>query len=382
VTAPQSAGPLRICFVLPSLNGGGAERAAVQILNALDATRWDRSMYLFAREGRFLADVDRSVRLASGTAESRLGRWVQLRRHLQAVRPDIVMSFLSYFSVLTAARAAGVGARVVFNQQTPISAFLADADYAWRRPWHRRLFSIVTRRAYGVADAIVATSTGVADDLVRVFGVVRDRIRVLHNPVDLDAIARAIGETVPAEHEAAAGIRTIVAAGRLADAKNYPLLLDAFAIVRRSVAARLVVLGAGERDREIRDQIARLGIAADVLLCGFQSNPWKYMARADVFALTSRYEGFGNVLVEAMACGAPVVATRSPGTQDIVRDGVDGVLVDRHTPEAVAAALEGMLRDDDLRRRMADAARRGAARFALPAIADQYDRMLRELATC
>src|SRR5258707_6683666 len=95
----------------------------------------------------------------------------------------------------------------------------------------------------------------------------------------------------------------------------------------------------------MREQIRRLGLDEAVVLCGFQRNPWKYIARADVFALTSRYEGFGNVLVEAMACGVPVVATRSAGTSEIVRDGVDGVLVDRHEPSAVADALERVLLD-------------------------------------
>ena len=84
-------------------------------------------------------------------------------------RPQLVVSFLSYFSVLTAARMAGIGARVAFNQQTPMSAFLSDADYHWRRPWHRRAFSVVTRTVYRFADAIITTSKGVADDLVSQF---------------------------------------------------------------------------------------------------------------------------------------------------------------------------------------------------------------------
>src|SRR3954469_2050649 len=181
--------PRKICFVLPSLNGGGAERAAVNILNALDPAMWDRLMYLFRREGPYLDALDPSIRLASGDVESRSGRWLALRRFLRATRPELGVSFLSYFTVLTAARAAGTGARVVFNQQTPMSAFLEDGDYHWRQPWHRQAFEIVTRVGYRLADAIVTTSVGVADDLVSRFGVARDRISVLHNPVDLPAIA-------------------------------------------------------------------------------------------------------------------------------------------------------------------------------------------------
>jgi glycosyltransferase involved in cell wall biosynthesis len=115
------------------------------------------------------------------------------------------------------------------------------------------------------------------------------------------------------------------------------------------------------------------------VFAGFQRNPWKYIARADVFALSSRYEGFGNVLIEAMACGVPVVATSSPGTRDIVTHGADGLLVEAHEPAALAAALERVLGDPALRERMSKEARRRAQAFALPTIAEAYGRVLAEV---
>jgi len=115
-----------------------------------------------------------------------------------------------------------------------------------------------------------------------------------------------------------------------------------------------------------------------VQLCGFQRNPWKFIARADVFALTSRYEGFGNVLIESMACGVPVVATSSAGTRDIVTDGVDGLLVERHEPAAVAAALQTILAQAPLRERLAAAARRKAESYRTESVVRAYDRALLE----
>jgi GalNAc-alpha-(1->4)-GalNAc-alpha-(1->3)-diNAcBac-PP-undecaprenol alpha-1,4-N-acetyl-D-galactosaminyltransferase len=129
----------------------------------------------------------------------------------------------------------------------------------------------------------------------------------------------------------------------------------------------------------MRQQIARLELSDVVVLCGFQRNPWKYIARAHVFALSSRYEGYGNVLIEAMACGVPVVATSSPGTREIVSTDVDGVLVDRHEPAALAAALARVLIDDEARCSLAAGARSTATRFALPAIAADYDRLFTEV---
>jgi glycosyltransferase involved in cell wall biosynthesis len=368
----------KICFVLPSLAGGGAERAAVQILNGLDPALWHRSMYLFLRDGPYLKDVASDIAIHSGRGTSRAERWLDLRRYLAATRPDVVVSFLSYFTVLTAARAAGAGSRVVFNQQTPMTAFLSDEDYAWRHGWRRRLFTTVTRGGYAAADLVVGTSRGVVDDLEASFGVARKKMRVVHNPVDLDAVRAAAREPLDGAFAGRWQSPVLVAAGRLADAKNYPLMIDALALLRQRVPARLFVLGRGEREGMLRDLIRARGVEDAVVLCGFQTNPWKFIARADAFLLTSRYEGFGNVLIEAMACGVPVVATASPGTRDIVRHGLDGMLVEHHQPADVAAALETILTDADRRADMAADARRSAERFALNVIAREYDAVFQE----
>ena len=367
-----------VCFVAPSLADGGAERVAVQVLNALDDNRWDRCLYLFERRGPYLEDLSPSIQVEASNGASRIGQWRQLRRFLRRAHPDVVVAFLSYISVLTAARAARVGARVVFDIETPVSAFLSDADYRWSRPWPRRVFAGAMRRACAAADLLVATSTGVADDLVRSFGAPAGRVCIVPNPVDVDAIGAAAGE--PLEEAVAARWRhpVVVAAGRLAEAKNYPLLLAAFALLRETTPATLFILGAGPQESAVRAEIRARRLDEVVHLCGFQRNPWKFIARADVFALTSRYEGFGNVLIESMACGVPVVATSSAGTRDIVTDGVDGLLVERHEPAAVAAALQTILGQAPLRERLAAAARRKAESYRTESVVRAYDRALLE----
>jgi len=360
----------RVCFVLPSLAGGGAERVAVQVLSALDGSRWTRSMYLFRAEGPYLADLPQSVTLTSARSGSRIGRLLELRRFIRDTRPDLVVSFLSYFTVLAAAKTAGISVRVVFVLGTPMSAFLRDADYRWKTPTRRTLFTLITRAGYNLADAIATTSRGVSEDLMQHFGVRESAIRVVHNPIDFEALAGASAEPLEPSDER----------GRLAEAKNYPLLIDAMALLRRRMpTATLFILGQGDQEAELRRQIDALGLADAVRLCGFQRNPWKYIARADVFVLTSRYEGFGNVLVEAMACGVPVVVTRSPGPLEIVKDNVDGVIVPEHSAAAVAGALEAVLTDDGRRASMAAAAKEASRRFALPTIAGEYDSWFSEL---
>jgi glycosyltransferase involved in cell wall biosynthesis len=147
-------------------------------------------------------------------------------------------------------------------------------------------------------------------------------------------------------------------------------------MLRGRMPASLFILGDGDQKAALHELIRARGLGECAHLCGFQTNPWKYIARAGVFALTSHYEGFGNVVIEAMACGVPVVATSSPGTRDIVTSGADGLLVERHEPDAVAAALGQILGDAALRCRMVEAARRTAERYRIEAIAGNYDRVL------
>jgi glycosyltransferase involved in cell wall biosynthesis len=160
------------------------------------------------------------------------------------------------------------------------------------------------------------------------------------------------------------------------EAKNYPLLIDAIAALREQIDVRLFILGTGELEASMREQIRRRGLDDAIILCGFQKNPWKYIAKADVFVLSSHYEGFGNVLIEAMACGVPVVATSSAGTRDIVRHGVDGLLVESHDASSMSRALATLLSDRRILERMSAAAVQGAERFALPRIARLYDETL------
>ena len=205
---------MKLCFVIPTLTSGGAERVAVTVLNGLDGTRHERVLYLFsADKAVYLEHVDPGVRVVVAKQRSWVGRMRELAAFLREFRPDVVMPFLSYFIAATAVRVAGVKSIVIFNQGTPTTGFLDDADFRWQQPLRRRAFAAMTRLFYSRADAIVATSQGVADDLALNYGVPPAKIRVLHNPVDLDLIATQAGE--PIAPELVADKPVVAAAGRL-----------------------------------------------------------------------------------------------------------------------------------------------------------------------
>jgi glycosyltransferase involved in cell wall biosynthesis len=368
---------VKICFVVPSLADGGAERVAVTVLSALDASRYERMLYLFSGSGVYFDRIAPDVRVVTASRRSWIGRLFELAAFLRATRPDIVMPFLSYFITAMAASLSRTRPRVIFNQGTPTTQFLRDADFSWRLPLRRAVFSAFTRWFYRRADAVVVTSAGVAEDLVAHYGVARTQVRVLHNPVDLETIERAAQE--PVDRPASEHDPVIAAAGRLAGVKNYPLFIEAIARIagRRPVVAW--ILGEGHDRPQLEALAAAHNLRGIVRFLGFQRNPWQFMARADVFVLTSTYEGFGNVLIEAMACGTAVVATRSPGTVEIIHDGANGLLVD-HNPDAVAAAVSRLIDDPALRARFVTAARASVERYALPRVVERYDRLFEEIA--
>jgi hypothetical protein len=237
-------------------------------------------MYLFSREGPFLADLPATVHLSSSTSESRVGRMLELRRYVRDTRPDLVVSFLSYFTVLAAVKTAAVGARVMFVLGTPMSAFLSDADYHWKTSSHRTLFSLITRAGYSLADAIATTSKGVSDDLMQHFGVRESAIRVVHNPIDFAAMKTAVAEPLD-DRTACMETHGIVSAGHgLSEELSAPSRNDG-AARRRLPAAGSASSAGGRNALRPPDRV----VACPTSSVGGLAESWKYRA-GDVFALT------------------------------------------------------------------------------------------------
>jgi glycosyltransferase involved in cell wall biosynthesis len=218
----------------------------------------------------------------------------------------------------------------------------------------------------------------VREDLVRAIGVPAARTRVIYNACDVERVRRL--SRLEPDLALEWNTPTIVTVGRLVRQKGLPVLLDAFAQVARRRSCQLVMLGDGEERAALARQAARLGIADRVVMPGFRRNPFAVMARGRAFVLSSLWEGFGTVLIEAMACGVPVVSTDCPsGPREILADGQAGVLVPPGDSGALASAIVQALEDEPLRDRLTRAAARRVEAFTTQAMVRGYEAALAEI---
>jgi glycosyltransferase involved in cell wall biosynthesis len=245
-----------------------------------------------------------------------------------------------------ARRLAGVDTRVLISERTAPSKMLSKSGN-----WRARFLPSLMHRTYQQADVIVSVSGALGDDLAAVTGIPRQRIVTIYNPVVGPQLAELAAEPVQHPWFQAGEPPVVLSVGRLSPQKDLPTLVRAFARLRQTREARLVVLGGATangktelRQTDLAALAENLGIEPEVALLGFVDNPYAYMAKAQVLALSSAWEGFGNVLVEAMACGCPVVSTDCPnGPAEILAGGRFGPLVPVGDAPRLAAALDAVL---------------------------------------
>lgn len=361
-------------FLLPDLSGGGAERAVVNLLNPLSARGYKLTLVVGVRQGAYLADVPPGIELISLDRQRSFQRLIPLIRVLRQRRPDVLISTLQQNNVLAiwARLLSGTRTRVILRQGTPLTA-RQTGPVASKLD---RAISGLYRFSYPMADALIATSRGVADDLVKNVSVAREKIALIFNGVISPGFYDRSMEDVSHPFFANGGPPVFLGVGRLSPEKGFTTLVDAFALFRKTAPARLVFLGEGPSRPELEARCASLGIANDVAFLGFQRNPYAYMRRATALVASSLYEGFGNVLAEALALGTFTISTNCPGgPADILDRGRFGLLV----PVGDAAAMADAMRRAARQETSFPGQKEWAQQFTAEHAADRYANVIDEV---
>ncbi len=329
--------------VLVSLSGeGGVERMVLNLVNAIAEQGARVDLLLIKTRSKHLDALHPDVnRIDLGRKHTATSLW-PLRRYLKQVKPPALLAAkdrAGRMAVVARALAGADKTRLLMRLGTNLSAALAH-----KSPWRMRLRRLPIRLLYPHIDRIVAVSEGVRQDTLAVSGVDPHKIKVVRNPVITAQLLSAAQAPVPHPWLEDKAIPVILGAGRLTLQKDFQTLIRAFAKLREKRPGRLIILGDGRQKAPLQTLAKSLGVTADLAFPGFTSNPYAYMQRADLFVLSSRWEGSPNVLTEAMALDVPVVSTDCPsGPNEILDQGRIAPLVPVGDHQALAEAMQEVL---------------------------------------
>lgn len=361
----------QILFLIPSLRGGGAERVVVSLLRHLDHTKCLLGLAVVdMREAAYRDDVPPDVEVIDlGCSRVRYALpkivWLIWRR-----RPEVVFSTLGHLNLALAILRPFLpdGVRYMARETSIVSEVIRG----YRRP---SVWRWAYRRFYGRFDSVVCQSHYMRDDLVDRFALPAEGTVVIHNPVDVERIRRLAAEPLvtafeQADCEGGDALIHLVAAGRLSQEKGFDLLVEAL-VLCGNPRVRLTILGEGPLRGDLERLARDKGVAQKVRFVGFQKNPFPFFAQADAFVLSSRFEGFPNVVLEALACGTPVIATPAPGGAAEIVELTGGVLL--------ASAVDADSLSIAIKRFIAGETRTGAITltpFLVDRIVEQYQNVL------
>ena len=391
-SSTAAPGKLRVLLALPDLQDLGVQHDVRALLHHWDRERFTPALLVHKREGAFAdqfpptqetIEVDKLIPDVRGARI--LLRVLGYARAFRQFRPHAVISFVPYsnLAALYARPISGVRFGLAVSEHAHVTASMRDPEafygaFLW---FYRRRFSALYNQR---ADKVKCIAEESRRDLIEHHGVRAEQTCLIYNPVEIDEVQKLALE--PATHpwfesEETARVPLIVNVGRLSWQKRQDLLLTAFARLRAKRPVRLALVGRGPWLQRLEHQAAQLGISDDVVFLGFQRNPWRFLARASLFALSSDWEGLPCVLTEAMCLRKPVVSTRCPsGPAEMLLDGDGGLLVPCGDADALAAAMQDVLTRPEAARARVETAYAALGRFRPETVTPQYQALAEEIA--
>jgi glycosyltransferase involved in cell wall biosynthesis len=324
----------RILLLLPSLGGGGTERVMVTLASRLDRSRFSPHVAVLEKKGPYVDALPPDVPLHDLAVKRVRNAVPSVIRLVWKLRPAVVLSNISHLNLML------LGSRPLLPKEVQLWVRETIVVSAWMAAEVKnpRIIGGLYRRLYPCADGIVCQCDAMLNDVNQAFGVPREKMVRIYNPVEVDHI-RSLADAAASPYSGQGP--HLVACGRMIPMKGFDLLIEAMAEVARAVpTAGLTILGEGPDEASLRARAERLGLAEKVHFAGFQSNPYAWMKWADLFVLSSRYEGLPNVMLEALALGTPVVGMDCPGG---VREILEACPIGRTSPAEDVPGLAGAI---------------------------------------
>ena len=334
----------KVSIFIPSLLGGGAERIMVILANEFCERGISVDLVLSKAVGPYLADIQPNIRIVNLNASRLIYSIFPLIKYIRKESPKVMLTALNTSNIIAiiARILSGISFKLVISERAVSSVALRD------NPLMRaKLIPFLMRRFYKKADAIIAVSAGVADDLVNEYKQSKSKVFIIYNPIVTSQLIDLSNENFHHKWFGNQDIPVILAIGRLTSQKNYPLLLNAFSLLLEIHDARLVILGDGQLKSNLEELAINLNIREKVSFPGFVINPFNWMKNASLFVLSSDYEGLPGALIQAMACGTPVVSTDCPsGPKEILENGKWGKLTPVGNVQLLLKAIADTLAEE------------------------------------
>lgn len=369
---------IKILFIIPALGNGGAERTAQLLLNNINRKKFKVYLVVFK-------DFDKNSYLILEDIPviviKKRNRWdffklvLKISSLLKEIKPDIVVGFIDYANIISvlARKISGWNGKIVLTEHSNPQITLPHKKFQKLKKWFIKII-------YSSSDFTVTVSKGMKKSMENYLGLNGDKIKVIYNSIDINSIKKMTKEIPSHSWFKEKKFPILISIGRLTKQKAYIDLLRAFTTVKKNILCKLIIIGVGEDLENLRNLSKRLEISEDVDFIGFQKNPFAFISYSDVFILSSHWETFGIVLIEAMACGIPVISTRCPyGPEEIIIDRVNGLLVPVGNIKIMSEAISRLLDDRELRDYLAEGGMKRAKDFGVEKMVKEYEKCFSEV---
>lgn len=330
----------KIAFFLPSVRGGGAEKSIVKMCNELVTMGASVDLVLVKYEGSLLNYISDQVNVVDLKCSRSILSVFKLAFYLINSNPDALISAMKHANI-PAILAREIAKFIGFKTKLLISERSnASKSFENNKSFKNNILLLSMSLLYPKADKVIGISKGVSQDLAQLLNLEPEKVHTIYNPVVNNELFTLCNVTVEEDWFKKIDHPIIIAVGRLTKAKGFDNLIKAFAKVSFKINCYLVILGEGEERESLETLIGTLSLKDKVYMPGFVNNPYKFMKHSDVFVLSSVWEGFGNVLVEAICCGCKIVSNDCPsGPKEIIESYNVGTLVPFNNVNLLSEAI-------------------------------------------